>query len=42
MLRHFNLLSKVSEIDNIRQFTTKHSLAEAVDHILPLLKEEQP
>jgi DNA repair protein RadC len=42
MLRHFKLLSKVSEIDNIRQFTTKYSLAEAVDHILPLLKEEQP
>ena len=42
MLRHFKLLSKVSEIDNIRQFTTKYSLAEAVEHILPLLKEEQP
>ena len=42
MLRHFKLLSKVSEIDNIRQFTTKYSLAEAVEHILPFLKEEQP
>jgi DNA repair protein RadC len=42
MLRHFKLLSKVSEIDNIRQFTTKYSLSEAVEHILPLLKEEQP
>jgi len=42
MLRHFKLLSKVSDIDNMRQFTTKYSLAEAVDHILPLLKEEQP
>jgi DNA repair protein RadC len=41
MLRHFKLLSKVSEIDNIRQLTTKYSLAEAVAHILPLLKEEQ-
>jgi hypothetical protein len=42
MLRHFKLLSKVSDIDNMRQFTTKYSLAEAVNHILPLLKEEQP
>ncbi len=42
MLRHHKLLSKVSEIDNIRQFTTKYSLAEAVDHILPLLKEDEP
>lgn len=41
MLRHHKLLSKVSEIDNIRQFTTKYSLAEAVDHILPLLKEDE-
>lgn len=42
MLRHHKLLSKVSEIDNIRQFTTKYSLAEAMDHILPLLKEDEP
>jgi hypothetical protein len=38
-LREAGLLSKVSEIDRLRQFTTKYSLAEAVQPIVALAKE---
>ena len=41
LARHAKLLSKVSQIDSLRQFTTKYTLAEAVEHIVPLLKEGQ-
>ena len=34
-LRNRGLISKVSEIDNIRQFTTRHTLAGVVEQILP-------
>jgi len=33
-LRNQRLISKVSEIDNIRQFTTKYTLAGVVEHIV--------
>lgn len=33
-LRNHGLISKVSEIDNIRQFTTKHTLAGVVEQIV--------
>ncbi|MBU0995358.1 MAG: hypothetical protein KJ737_22915 [Proteobacteria bacterium] len=33
-LRNQGLISKVSEIDNIRQFTIKHTLASVVDQIV--------
>jgi len=36
------LLSKVSEIDSHRQFTTKFSLADAMDRIVALIKEPPP
>ncbi len=42
LLRHAGLLPKVSEIDNLRQFTTKYPLNEAVDRIVPLLREGRP
>lgn len=42
LARHAKLLPKISEIDSLRQFTTKYPLAEAVDRIVPLLKEDQP
>jgi len=41
LLRQAGLLVKVSEIDNLRQFTTKYPLEEVVDRIVPLLKDEQ-
>ena len=39
--RQEGLITKVSEIDAMRQFTTKYSLAEAVDHIVPLVKGDE-
>ena len=39
ILREAGLLSKVSEIDRMRQFTTKYPLAAAVSPILALAKE---
>ena len=41
-LREAGLLSKVSEIDRMRQFTTKYTLAEAVQPIVALAKESSP
>jgi DNA repair protein RadC len=38
-LREAGLLSKVSEIDRLRQLTTKYTLADAVPHIVALAKE---
>jgi DNA repair protein RadC len=38
-LREAGLLSKVSEIDRLRQFTTRYSLADAVTQIVDLAKE---
>ncbi len=32
-LRNQGLVSKVSEIDSVRQFTTRYTLAEAVDRL---------
>jgi hypothetical protein len=39
LLREFGLLSKVSEIDRFRQFTTKHNLANVIQPIVALAKE---
>jgi len=33
-LRNRRLISKVSEIDNIRQFTTRHTLAELIEPLV--------
>jgi len=41
-LREAGLLSKVSEIDRMRQLTTKYTLAEAMQPILALAKEPSP
>jgi DNA repair protein RadC len=38
-LREAGLLSKISEIDRLRQFTTKYPLTEAVQHIVALAQE---
>lgn len=38
-LREGGLLSKVSEIDRLRQFTTKYALADAVQHIVAIAQE---
>jgi hypothetical protein len=38
-LREVGLLSKVSEIDRVRQFTTKYSLADVIKPIVALAKE---
>jgi DNA repair protein RadC len=38
-LREDGLLSKVSEIDRLRQFTTKYTLADSMPHIVELAKE---
>jgi DNA repair protein RadC len=38
-LRNQGLISKVSEIDSIRQFTTKYTLAEVVEQIVSGGKE---
>lgn len=40
-LRQARLISKVSEIDTHRQFTTKFSLADAMDRIVALVQEQQ-
>lgn len=42
LLRHADILSKISEIDRLRQFTTKYSLDDAIDRIVPLLKDGSP
>lgn len=39
-LREEGLLSKISEIDSMRQFTMKYSLAEATPHIVKLIGKE--
>ncbi len=41
-LREAGLLPKVSEIDRLRQFTTKHTLADAMPSIVALAKESPP
>jgi DNA repair protein RadC len=41
-LREAGLMSKVSEIDRLRQFTTKLTLSEAVQPIVALAKESPP
>ncbi len=41
-LREVGLLPKVSEIDRLRQFTTKYTLADAVQRIVALAKESPP
>lgn len=41
-LREAGLLSKISEIDRLRQFTTKFTLADAVQSIVALTKESSP
>ena len=41
-LREVGLLSKVSEIDRMRQFTTKFPLAQAVQPIVALAKDSPP
>jgi hypothetical protein len=38
-LREIGLLSKVSEIDRLRQFTTKHTLTDVMPRIVALAKE---
>jgi DNA repair protein RadC len=38
-LREVGLLSKVSEIDRLRQFTIKHTLADALQRIAALTQE---
>lgn len=38
-LREVGLLSKVSEIDRLRQFTMKYTLADAVPHLVALARE---
>ncbi|HQE49069.1 MAG TPA: hypothetical protein PKV93_06930 [Fervidobacterium sp.] len=40
-LRNRGLISKVSEIDNIRQFTTKYKLAEVVERIISGVKNHE-
>lgn len=40
LCRQEGLLSKVSEIDSMRQFTTKYSLAEAIDKIVKLIRKD--
>jgi DNA repair protein RadC len=40
--RQAGLLTKVSEIDSMRQFTTRYSLAEAIPHIVNLIGKETP
>ncbi len=37
LCRQEGLLSKISEIDSMRQFTTKFSLADATEHIVKLI-----
>lgn len=42
LCRHTGLLAKVSEIDSMRQFTTRYSLAEAITRIVNLIGRETP
>ena len=39
LLREIGLLSKVSEIDRLRQFTTKYTLADVMQRIVMLARE---
>jgi DNA repair protein RadC len=39
VLREAGILSKVSEIDRMRQFTTKYTLDDAVRHLVNLTEE---
>ena len=41
-LREAGILSKVSEIDGMRQFTTKYTLDDAVRHLVKLTEEAHP
>jgi hypothetical protein len=41
-LREAGLLSKVSEIDRLRQFTIKYTLADAIQPVVALAKESPP
>ncbi len=41
-LREAGLLSKVSEIDRLRQFTTQYTLADAIQPVVALAKESPP
>jgi len=41
-LREAGLLSKVSEIDRLRQFTTKYTLADAMQRIVAIAQESPP
>ena len=42
VLREAGILSKVSEIDGMRQFTTKYALDDAVRHLVKLTEEAHP
>lgn len=42
LCRQAGLLTKVSEIDSMRQFTTRYSLAQAIPHIVNLVGKETP
>ena len=42
VLREAGILSKVSEIDGMRQFTTKYTLDDAVRHLVNLTEEAHP
>ncbi len=42
VLREAGILSKVSEIDGMRQLTTKYALDDAVRHLVKLSEEEHP
>ena len=42
VLREAGILSKVSEIDGMRQFTTKYTLDDAVRHLVKLTEEAHP
>lgn len=42
LCRQAGLLTKVSEIDSMRQFTTRYSLSEAIPHIVKLIGKEAP
>jgi DNA repair protein RadC len=42
LLRETGILSKVSEIDGVRQFTTKYTLDDSVRHLVKLTEEAHP
>ncbi len=42
LLREAAILSKVSEIDGMRQFTTKYAVDDAVRHLVKLTEEAHP